>query len=206
MKRSEHSSSWSRLRLMLVTVSLLLAVSWSAYRVSDKYLMAGAPAFGNGVSYRLVSMGEGLVTEGTFLGDWVLVWFFDTHCPKSTCGPVLQTMSTTKNLLSDDALFVAPLAVTLDPRQDEAEALKNYVVPLSHSVVPLTGSPLMVSRLTRYFKIPIKIQSRPDGTSYHQPAASIMILNPRGQWVDTVPATIKAEALAARLHNLAQKK
>lgn len=206
MKRIENLSKWSGLRLTSVMMSLILAVSWSAYRVSERYLNAGEPAVGKGVSYRLFSMGEGLVTEGNFFGSWVLLWFFDTHCPKATCGPIIKMMSQTKDLLFEQSMRVAPLAVTLSPRQDEADDLKKYVMPLSHEVIPLTGSPLMIQRLTQYFKIPVYTEQRADGVAYHHPPGSIMIINPRGQWVDTVPVTIGSEALARRLNQLARHK
>ncbi|GAB6854937.1 SCO family protein [Asaia astilbis] len=205
-KNGSPRARWNTPRVALVVLVLALALSWSAYRLSNKF-GGSISTQGNeiGGSYRLVALGEGNVTEGDFIGQWALVWFFDTHCPKAQCGPVLKTMSDAKKMLASEGIRVAPLAITLDPLHDEAEDLKKYALPLGDHVVPLTGSPSMIDRVAKEFHAPNEMVKGEDGTSYHLPAPRIVIMNPQGRYAGTIDSTLGTEALVARIHQLAHR-
>lgn len=195
---------WTPVRLTVVVIVLAMALGWSGYRLSDKYGNALSTQ-GNevGGSYRLTALGEGSVTEGDFHGQWVLMWFFDTHCPKDTCGPVLRTMSEARHVLAQSGIRVAPLAVTLDPQHDESAQLQDYVLPLGHDVIPMTASPNMVNAVAREFHAPVEMIKAADGTEYHEPAPRIVIMDPKGRYAGTVDSTIGADELVNRIHQLA---
>ncbi|AQS88088.1 hypothetical protein AA101099_1309 [Neoasaia chiangmaiensis NBRC 101099] len=196
--------TWSARRVLLVAVVLAFALGWTGFRVASRY---GMPLTTNGNevggSFRLTSLGEGSVTEGDFRGYWILMWFFDTHCPKDTCGPVLKTMSDAYVALGKDGIRVAPLVVTLDPVNDEAKQLQDYVLPLGHEDVPLTAAPNMIERVAKEFHAPIETIKAPDGTTYHRPAPRIVIMDPAGHYAGTVDADIGTDGLVSRLHELA---
>ncbi|WP_029606057.1 SCO family protein [Kozakia baliensis] len=200
----QRGSPWTSTRLLIVVVILAMALGWSGYRLSLRYGNS-LSSQGNevGGTYRLTALGEGTVTEGDFHGSWVLMWFFDTHCPTSLCGPVFKTMSDAKVELSHDGIRLAPLAVTLDPRHDESAQLQDYVLPLGTDVVPLTASPNMVSAVAKEFHAPIEMTKAPDGTEYHTPAPHIVIMDPRGHYAGTVDMTVSTSELVERIHQLA---
>ncbi|GBQ97766.1 SCO family protein [Asaia lannensis] len=205
-KNRTPRKTWTAPRIAIVVLVLALALSWSAYRLSEKFgSMVSTQGNEIGGSYRLVALGEGNVTEGDFKGNWVLVWFFDTHCPKGLCGPVLKTMSDTKIALAREGIRVAPLAITLDPLHDESDDLKKYALPLGDHVVPLTGSPNMIERVAKEFHAPNELVHADDGTSYHLPAPRIVIMDPQGRYAGTVDATAGTEALVTRIHQLAHR-
>ncbi|WP_025885701.1 SCO family protein [Asaia prunellae] len=197
---------WTPTRIVIVVLVLALALSWRVYRLSEKY-GESVSTQGNeiGGSYRLVALGEGNVTEGDFRGNWVLVWFFDTHCPKTLCGPVLKTMSDAKKMLTREGIKLAPLAITLDPLHDESDDLKKYALPLGDHVVPLTGSPSMIEKVAREFHAPNELVKGDNDVSYHIPAPRIVIMDPQGRYAGTIDSTAGTEALVTRIHQLAHR-
>jgi len=205
-KNKTPRTRWTPPRITLVVLVLALALSWSGYRLSDKF-GGSVSTQGNeiGGSYRLVALGEGNVTEGDFKGSWVMVWFFDTHCPKTLCGPVLKSMSDAKKVLTSEGISLAPLAITLDPLHDESDDLKKYALPLGDHVVPLTGSPSMIERVAKEFHAPNELVKGEDGTSYHVPAPRIVIMDPKGRYAGTIDSTVGTEALVTRIHQLAHR-
>ncbi|GBQ12896.1 SCO family protein [Swaminathania salitolerans] len=205
-KNSQRRIRWTGPRLAIVVVILALALSWTGYRLSERF-GGSVSTQGNeiGGSYRLVALGEGNVTEGDFHGSWVLVWFFDTHCPRTLCGPVFRTMSDAKLVLSREGIQLAPLAITLDPVHDESAELKTYVLPLGDHVVPLTGAPSMIERVAREFHAPMEMVHPDHGESYHLPAPRIVIMDPRGRYAGTVEAGAGTEAIVTRIHQLAHR-
>lgn len=205
-KTNKRLTKWTAPRLVVVVVILALALSWSGYRLSEKFgVNASIQENEIGGGYRLVTLSEGSVTEGDFHGSWVLLWFFDTHCPKGLCGPVMKTMSDAKQTLLRDGIMLAPLAITLDPLHDESDNLRKYVLPLGNHVVPLTGSPNMIDRVVREFHVPDEMVHAEDGTSYHLPAPRIVIMDPQGHYAGTVEAGVGTEVLVGRIHQLAHR-
>lgn len=196
--------TWSARRILLVVCVLALALGWSGFRVASRYGMPLSTG-GNevGGSYRLTSLGEGSVTEGDFQGYWVMMWFFDTHCPKDVCGPTFTALSDANIALAKQGIRTAPLVVTLDPEHDEAQQLQDYVLPMGHEDVPLTAAPSMIERVAKEFHAPIEMIKAPDGTAYHRPAPRIVIMDPTGHYAGTVEANISTDALIERIHQLA---
>ncbi|NVN43775.1 SCO family protein [Asaia siamensis] len=207
MNNSKTSRTrWTAPRIAVVVLILALALSWSGYRLSVKF-GGSVSTQGNeiGGSYRLVALGEGNVTEGDFRGSWVMVWFFDTHCPKTLCGPVLKSMSDAKKALASEGIKTAPLAITLDPLHDESEQLKKYALTLGDHVVPLTGSPSMIEQVAKEFHAPNELVKGDDGTSYHVPAPRIVIMDPQGRYAGTIESTAGTEALVTGIHQFAHR-
>lgn len=197
---------WNPRRILGVAMVLALALGWTAFRAASRYGMP-LESQGNeiGGTYRLTALGNGSVTEGDFKGSWVLMWFFDTHCPRTVCGPTIKAMSDATSLLAKAHIAVSPLAVTLDPFRDQAEQLQDYVLPIGHEVMPMTAAPVVVERVAHEFHAPVDVIKAPDGTAYHRPAPQIVIMDPTGHYAGTVDATISGEDLAARLQALARK-
>ncbi|EHH69112.1 SCO family protein [Gluconobacter morbifer] len=151
-----------------------------------------------GGSFRLDSLGESTVTEGDFHGDWMLVWFFDIQCPEDRCQPVLKSMEAAYQALHAQGVTVAPLAVTLNPFEDN-DAIKNYVIPVAPHVMPFTATPNMLKAMTAEYHAPY----RKDGDAY-VPAPQIVIMDPNARYAGTVPANGDSEALIARLRQLSK--
>ncbi|HXK53929.1 MAG TPA: SCO family protein [Hyphomicrobiales bacterium] len=79
------------------------------------------------------------VSDKSFRGQFLLVFFGYTHCP-DVCPTGLLVMSQAMDLLGADAARVTPLFITVDPARDGPEQLKDYVANFHQRLVGLTGS------------------------------------------------------------------
>ncbi|AAW61464.1 SCO family protein [Gluconobacter oxydans] len=152
-----------------------------------------------GGSFRLDSLGESTVTEGDFHNTWMLVWFFDANCPEDKCKPVLKSMEQALVTLRAEGIRVSPLAVSLNPF-DEADPLKEYVLPVAPHVMPFTATPNMIKAMTAEYHAPLQKEG-----DHFVPAPQIVIMDPNARYAGTIPADGNADALIARLRELAKR-
>jgi len=106
------------------------------------------------------------VTEATYKGRHTLVFFGYTYCP-DVCPTVLLDIGTVMDSLGDQAKQVMPLFVTVDPKRDSVEVMKDYLENFHPSVVGLTGSVDDIHDASKsfraYFSKVIMDTSDPDG-------------------------------------------
>jgi len=80
------------------------------------------------------------VTETTFRGRFMLVYFGYTFCP-DLCPTNLLTMAAALEALApEDAGRVQPLFVTVDPERDSLPALKEYMAHFGPRFLALRGA------------------------------------------------------------------
>jgi protein SCO1/2 len=92
------------------------------------------------------------VTEATFRGRLMLIFFGYTSCP-DICPTSLADLSQALDLLGEAARQVAFLFVTVDPARDTQEQLAHYVSLFHPQLIGLTGSPTQCERAARAFRV-----------------------------------------------------
>ncbi len=133
--------------------------------------------------FDLVSHTGAAVSDKTFQGDWLLVFFGFTNCP-DICPTTLAEMAAVMEELGEDAEDVQPLFVSVDPERDDPEALAEYVGAFHPSIVGLTGEQDAIARAAENFrayheKIPAK-----EGGGYSVAHSSVTYLvSPEGRFV-----------------------
>jgi len=79
------------------------------------------------------------VTEASYRGRWLLVFFGFTNCPD--IGPtMLARVAEVAESLGPAAVQVQPLFISVDPSRDDPAVLAEYVAAFHPSIVGLTGS------------------------------------------------------------------
>jgi protein SCO1/2 len=87
-----------------------------------------------------LSMPDGTtVTDQTYRGKWLLVYFGYTFCPNS-CPTTLLEVATALKKLGLDAAQVQPLFITVDPQRDTPEVMREYTQSFDPRIVGLTGA------------------------------------------------------------------
>jgi cytochrome oxidase Cu insertion factor (SCO1/SenC/PrrC family) len=129
----------------------LLAIAATSYvmRLDQKAEIARVPIGG---PFELIDQDGRLVTEQDLAGRLMLVYFGYTFCP-DVCPTSLQTMSVALEQLGDDALDVAFLFVTLDPKRDTLAQMKAYVSLFEPEPVGLTGTAEQVAAAARAYRV-----------------------------------------------------
>lgn len=78
-------------------------------------------------------------TDMDFRGKVMIVFFGFTHCP-DICPVTVATLSSLMELLGDKAGQVVPIFITVDPKRDTPEVMKEYLKNFDSRIVALTGS------------------------------------------------------------------
>jgi protein SCO1/2 len=79
------------------------------------------------------------VTDASFRGRWMLVYFGYTFCP-DVCPTDLQTISAAMDRLGPLAQRLVPVFITVDPERDTPAALAEYTKLFDERLVGLSGS------------------------------------------------------------------
>ena len=104
---------------------------------APKVATSGTAAIGG--PFTLVSTNDGNVTDQTYRGKWLLIFFGYTFCPDA-CPTALNNISVALEKLGADAGKLQPLFVTVDPQRDTREVLAEYLKSFDSRIVGLTGS------------------------------------------------------------------
>ena len=83
-------------------------------------------------------------------GKVVLLFFGFTHCP-DICPMTLSTIQSVLNQLGDQATQVQPLLITVDPKRDTPEILKNYLQWFGYNFIGLTGTTDEIDKVVKQY-------------------------------------------------------
>ncbi len=92
------------------------------------------------------------VTDRDYLGKFMLIAFGYTYCP-DVCPTGLQSMSVALDMLGEQAKWVQPIFVTVDPERDTPEVMKEYVSAFHPSFIGLTGTPEQIAQAAKGFRV-----------------------------------------------------
>ena len=92
-----------------------LATRPSGPAIVGKTIKTGTAAIGG--PFALVSTSGETVTDKTYRGKWLLIFFGYTYCP-DVCPTALNNMSVTLEKLGGVAKEIQPLFITVDPQRD----------------------------------------------------------------------------------------
>jgi protein SCO1 len=106
-----------------------------------------------GGSFTLVNQEGKVVSEATYHGQWLLVFFGFTHCP-DMCPTGLATMTAAINTLSPlQQQQITPLFISVDPERDTPATLKDYLSSFHPRFQGLTGSAADLKNVTTKYRV-----------------------------------------------------
>jgi len=140
------------------------------------------------------------VTDETWAGKYMLVYFGYTFCP-DVCPAGLQVMSAARDMLDDDvAAKVQPLFITVDPERDTVDQMAEYVSHFDDDLVGLTGSLEETARVARAYRVYYKKVDDPSASDYLMDHTSILyLMGPNGDFVTHFAYGTGPKALAEGL-------
>ena len=126
-----------------------------------------------------------VTTEQDLLGKYQLLSFGYTSCP-DICPTSLQVMTLALKQLGDRADLINAYFITVDPQRDDVEKIRNYVGFFDKRLTGLTGSPAMIERVAKQYKVVYEKVNDEDGdpnmyTMDH--TASLYLMAPDGSFV-----------------------
>ena len=91
-------------------------------------------------------------TNSDFHGQFMLIYFGYSYCP-DVCPTALQIMSTALQFLGKKAASIQPIFITVDPKRDTPEHLKDYVKNFYPGMVALTGTEDLIKEVAKRYRI-----------------------------------------------------
>ena len=153
-----------------------------------------------GGPFTLVATNGTAVTDATYRGKWMLIYFGYTFCPDA-CPTVLSNMSIAVELLPNEADKIQPLFITVDPRRDTREVLGEYLKSFDSRIIGLTGSEDQTAAAARAYRV--YIQSGTGGDDYLVDHSSfVYLMDPLGRFAGVIQGTTAGGEMAAQLHKL----
>jgi protein SCO1/2 len=179
-----------------VIVASMLMASHSPTLAESRPVTVGGP-------FTLTASDGTTVTDQTYRGKWLLVFFGYTFCP-DICPTTLFEMAATLEKLGPDAGRLQPLFITVDPQRDTPEVLKDYTQSFDRRIVGLTGSPDQIAAAAQeYGAYYVRYQTGPAVEDYVFAHSSYLyVMDPLGKFVQGVDAGTPSDQLAGLLREL----
>jgi protein SCO1/2 len=166
---------------------------------SQPVTTSGTAAIGG--PFTLVATDGQMVTDRTYLGKWLLIYFGYTSCPDA-CPTALNSMGLALEKLGTRAGELQPLFVTIDPERDSRDVAANYLTSFDSRIVGLTGTEDQIERVIKEYRLYVS-REKPDagGKNYLVSHSSyIYLMDPRAAFVNVIQSDAAGDDIAAWLH------
>ncbi len=185
--------------------ALILIGAVGIFLASGQKEMETLPATASriGGPFALTDSSGQAVTEQTYRGKWLLVFFGFTFCP-DVCPTALSEVAATLHDLGPLADRVQPIFVSIDPERDSPARMAEYTQVFDPRIAGLTGTAEQVAVAARvYGAFYRKSGDGPDYTMDH--SAIIYVMNPEGRFVTSFNHQSGAEKMVKALRPLLSK-
>jgi protein SCO1/2 len=195
-QRRMDSPIWLLYSLLFMTAGSLYVVMCVRLRHEKKRFdpkmrqvhmldMEGGPSIGG--PFELETLDGVKVTNESFKGKWLYIYFGFTNCP-DICPQEMSKMTRVITQLDKKvgADFWQPLFISIDPKRDTKEVLKEYLKDFHPRIMGLVGTPEQVEKAAReyrvYFAVPDEFGDSPDYLIDH--SIIMYIMDPEGKFSD----------------------
>jgi len=192
--------------LWIAAALAITAVVWLLARTPPPGVADGGVGVAIGGPFSLTDQNGRPVTERTFRGRYMLVYFGYATCP-DICPLDLQ-----RNVQGLQALArrepakarrVQPLFITVDPVRDTPGVLKDYVALFDPRLIGLSGTPEQIEGAKRAYRVYAAQRAGSTKADYLVDHTSITyLMDPQGKYMTHFGSDIPAAALGERLGRL----
>ena len=144
------------------------------------------------------------VSDRDFAGKYRIVYFGFTFCP-DVCPVDLQVVGAGLRQFEQSdparAARVQPIFITVDPRRDTPDVLRQYVAAFHPRLIGLTGSEADIARVARAYGIYYSAEppARPGAEYLVNHSRMIVLYGPQGEPIAIVPHDQGPAGVAAEL-------
>jgi protein SCO1/2 len=141
------------------------------------------------------------VTDQTYHGKWVAVFFGYTSCPDA-CPTALSNMTVTLEKLGKDAGKIQPLFITVDPDRDTSQVLSAFLDSFDHRIVGLSGTRAQIDATAQAYRAFYQLHKEQGDNYVVDHSAYFYLMDPDGNFADVVEGTTPGEQMADRISKL----
>jgi len=150
-------------------------------------------------SFSLLDVNEEPLDENLFSGEWSIVFFGFTHCP-DVCPITLTVMKdVVETLASTEVPQPQTIFITVDPKRDTPEIMKQYISYFNEEFIGVTGDLGAVHQLTNALGIVAAYTVREDNPEEYDVdhTASMLLIDPEGRMRGKFTAPHTADSIVS---------
>jgi protein SCO1/2 len=143
------------------------------------------------------------VTDRDFRGKYMLVYFGYTFCP-DVCPTTLNEVADAMDRLGSKADRLQPIFISVDPKRDSPEVMKQYVTAFSPRLIGLTGTPDQIAAVAKEYRVYYaEHRTGPGPNDYSMDHSSVLyLMGPDGKFVAPIRPDEDGAQMAAELSRL----
>ena len=192
-----HRRFFVRLCGAAVTLLLLSPV----FRPTSSTAQIAVPPKGSSVHFALTASDGSAVTEQTYRGKWLVIYFGFTFCP-DICPTTMMELAQALQALGPRAAGVQAVFVSVDPQRDKPDLLAEYLKTFDPRFVGLTGSSAQISAAAKSFNVFYERHDTDDGDYTYDHSSYLYLVDPDGKLVEALGSDRGSEQIAAALLSL----
>ena len=162
---------------------------------------ATAPPEGSSVHFALTAADGSAVTEQSYRGKWLVIYFGYTFCP-DICPTTMMEIAKTLEALGPRADAVQGVFVTVDPQRDKPEVLSEYLKSFDPRLVGLTGTAAQISAAAKSFHVFYERNEADDGNYTYDHSAFLYLVDPAGKLANAISSEGGSKQIADALSML----
>jgi protein SCO1 len=199
MRRRPIFSELGRVMPFRIAVATVLMLSQPLVRAANSPVTIGGP-------FTLTSPDGATVTEQTYRGKWLLVYFGFTSCPDS-CPTALLEIAAALEKLGADADKLQPLFITVDPQRDTPAVMGNYTQSFDARIVGLTGTPQQIAAVAQEYGAYYEPRKRGPGAEDYvvDHSTYLYLMDAEGKFVRGLDADTPGERIAEAVRSAMAK-
>jgi protein SCO1/2 len=174
-----------------VTLSLLL-LSMQPLAAQNQTLIGGP--------FKLTDQNGRAVTDRSFHGKPVLLYFGFTSCPDVCPTDLARVQRIARRVQKAGGPSLTPIFVSIDPERDTPAKMKGYVSAFGPGMVGLTGTPVQIAVITdRYHVYYKKVPYGRKGQYMMDHSTFVFLLDRNGRYVDHFGRTADEAQVATQI-------
>jgi protein SCO1 len=180
----------------MLTIVLVAMLAMSQQHLSAATVTIGGP-------FTLVAPGGTAVSEATYRGKWLLVFFGYTFCP-NVCPITLLEVAVALQQLGPTASELQPLFISIDPDRDTPDVMAAYTQSFDSRIVGLTGTAAQIASVAKEYGAyydPHRTGPGPDDYVMDH-STYLYLMDPNGKFVRGFNADTPGTMIADKLREM----
>ncbi len=141
-------------------------------------------------------------TDMDFRGKYMLIFFGYTYCP-DVCPTTLAVEAEALSKIGERASRIVPILISVDPKRDTPERLKNYLSAFGSNFVGLTGTDEEIEKAADAYEVYYRahLDGRFGGAEDYSVdhTGNVYLMSPEGKFVAYYSPGIRPDELAEDL-------
>lgn len=200
---SENETSSQRFLRRLIFAGVLVVISLVLVLVlnTERSVLDNTPKqFGGDFTLQGIA---GDVSLSDFRGKVVLLYFGFLNCPEVCPASMAVYQQTLNDFNATELARIQPILITIDPKRDTAEILKDYSEYFHKNIIGLTGTENSIRQVANQYGAYFKAVPTDSEVEYvFEHTSRYYVINQEGQLIDAMRHSTTVNELSARIRTL----